>query len=156
MAINVSKLHQELVAAGVPVVSVHINGTVDYADDPTPEEITLTGQIIAAHDPTDYVELRRKQAILLARAIPGWATFTPGQMETAITNGVLGGYDQTGFDAWVDANVTVASLATLKAVTKLLGHAILDLRTAVILLSKMILALRDYDFAELRGQVKDN
>jgi hypothetical protein len=154
--INTAKLHQELQAAGLPVVSVHSNGTVDYADILTPEEITLAAQIIASHDPTNYVELRREQAILLARAIPGWATYSPAQMETAITNGVMSGYDQTGFDAWVDANVTVASLATLKAVTKLQGHAILDLRTAVILLSKMILALRDYDFAELRGQVKDN
>jgi hypothetical protein len=49
--INVSKLHEELKAAGLPVVSVHSTGAMDYSRPLTPAEKITVDQLIAAHDP---------------------------------------------------------------------------------------------------------
>ncbi len=49
--INVSKLHQELLAAGLPVISVHSDGTVDYSRLLSKAEELKVEALIAAHDP---------------------------------------------------------------------------------------------------------
>ena len=45
-------LNDELVSAGIPVVSVYSDGRIDYSRDLTPAEQTTAQAIIAAHDPT--------------------------------------------------------------------------------------------------------
>ena len=49
--INVSKLHEELKAAGLPVVSVHSDGIVDYSRLLSKAEQLQAEALINAHDP---------------------------------------------------------------------------------------------------------
>jgi hypothetical protein len=49
--INVSKLHSDLLAAGLPVVSVHSDGKVDYSRLLSKAEELKVEALIAAHDP---------------------------------------------------------------------------------------------------------
>jgi hypothetical protein len=49
--INVSKLHTELLAASLPVVSVHSDGKVDYSRLLSKAEELKVEALIAAHDP---------------------------------------------------------------------------------------------------------
>lgn len=50
--INVSLLTDELLEAGLPLVSLNSDGRVDYSRALTPAEQTTAQAIIAAHDPT--------------------------------------------------------------------------------------------------------
>lgn len=50
--LDVTSLHSELEAAGLPVVGVSSDGRVDYARPLTPAEQTTAQAIITAHDPT--------------------------------------------------------------------------------------------------------
>jgi hypothetical protein len=47
---NPSKLHQELLAAGIPVISVDENGICEF-DSATPAQLKAAHLIIDAHDP---------------------------------------------------------------------------------------------------------
>ena len=49
-SVNPTKLHQELLAAGLPVVSVASDGRVDYSRDLTTTEQTTAAAVIAAHN----------------------------------------------------------------------------------------------------------
>ncbi len=49
--INVSKLHQELAAAKLPVVSVHSDGRMDYSRALSKAEEAAAQRVIEAHDP---------------------------------------------------------------------------------------------------------
>lgn len=50
--IDSADLYEELIAAGLPVVSVNSDGRIDYARDLTAAEQATAQAIIAAHDPT--------------------------------------------------------------------------------------------------------
>jgi hypothetical protein len=50
---NPLKLHKDLAAAGLPVVSVSSAGRLDFSRQLTPQEQTLANQIAAAHTPAD-------------------------------------------------------------------------------------------------------
>ena len=60
MSINVIKLHNELVAEGLPIVGVSDNGEVSWldAENVTSAELAEALAIVAAHDPYSYVDLR--------------------------------------------------------------------------------------------------
>ena len=49
--INVSKLHEELKAAGLPVVSVHSDNKIDYSRLLSTAEKLKAEQLLTAHDP---------------------------------------------------------------------------------------------------------
>lgn len=49
--INVSKLHEELAAAGLPVISVHSNGKIDYSRALSKAEQAAAEKLIEAHNP---------------------------------------------------------------------------------------------------------
>jgi len=51
LCVEPSKLHQELASAGLPVVSVHSDGRVDYSHRLTKSEESKAQEIIANHDP---------------------------------------------------------------------------------------------------------
>jgi hypothetical protein len=53
--INVSKLHEELKAAGLPVVSVHSDGKVEYSRALSSAEKTSATALITAHDPVQVI-----------------------------------------------------------------------------------------------------
>lgn len=147
MRVNVNKLHQELLQAGLPVVCVRTSEPVaDYARDLTPAEQAQAEAVIAAHDPdaptpTEQDERQAQAARTDFRTLPQWATWTPDQAKTYVAANVLTGQSKAEVDAWIDANVT--SLATAKNGLKLLGAAILDLRAIVGALAYAILLLRD-------------
>lgn len=50
--IDVTSLSEELIAAGLPVLSVNSDGMIRYSRDLTTVEQTTAQTIIAAHDPT--------------------------------------------------------------------------------------------------------
>lgn len=50
--VNPAKLHQELKAAGLPVVGVSSSGRVDYERSLTSAEKASAQAVIAAHDPS--------------------------------------------------------------------------------------------------------
>lgn len=49
--INVSKLHQELEAANLPVISVHSDGRIDYSRALSKAEQASAEKVISSHDP---------------------------------------------------------------------------------------------------------
>lgn len=59
IAVNPSKLHQELLDAGLPVVSVSSDGRVDYSRDLTTTEQTSASTIITAHNSAQTTEEAR-------------------------------------------------------------------------------------------------
>ena len=62
--INPVKLHQELLSAGLPVVSVSTDGRVDYSRDLTVSEQKTSAAVIAAHNVSQTTEESRMQAYL--------------------------------------------------------------------------------------------
>jgi len=51
-SVNLQKLHQELLAAGLPVVGVSSSGRIDYMRALTAAEQSVAQKIVAAHDPS--------------------------------------------------------------------------------------------------------
>jgi hypothetical protein len=49
--INVGKLHNELTAAKLPVISVHSDGRVEYSRALTKEELSAAQKVIETHNP---------------------------------------------------------------------------------------------------------
>ncbi|BBB47134.1 hypothetical protein [Pelolinea submarina] len=58
-SVNPTKLHQELLAAGLPVVSVASDGRVDYSRDLTTTEQITAAAVIAAHNTSQSTEEAR-------------------------------------------------------------------------------------------------
>jgi hypothetical protein len=54
MTINVAKLHQELVSAGIPIDGVSSNGRIDFQITATEAQRARAQAILLAHDPVDY------------------------------------------------------------------------------------------------------
>ena len=52
--INVSKLHKELVAAGIPIDGVDSDGNISFQPTATDQQRIQAQAILAAHDPTDF------------------------------------------------------------------------------------------------------
>jgi hypothetical protein len=86
--VNIQKLHRELAAAGLPVISVRIDGVIDYLTALSETERATAAAIIAAHDPTDYVAERQAGAQSAAAAIPSWATWDESQVIDYINTNV--------------------------------------------------------------------
>ena len=63
-SVNPTKLHQELLAAGLPVVSVSSDGRVDYSRALTTTEQTTAAAVIAAHNTAQTTEEARVDAYL--------------------------------------------------------------------------------------------
>jgi hypothetical protein len=94
--INVSKLHKEIVAAGLPVISVDSHGNITLAEDATSQQLAQAQSILAAHDPTDYVAQDAETARLAIRAkyvetvndlqaaLDNWASLTVAQQKAVL------------------------------------------------------------------------
>ena len=61
--INVSKLHEKLVSAGLPVVSVHSDGRIDYSRLLSKAEGLKVEGLIAAHDPAAAAQPTTEQVV---------------------------------------------------------------------------------------------
>jgi len=64
LAINPEKLHQELIDAGLPAISVSSDGRVDYSRELTSTEKATSEKIISAHDASLTTEQARISAYL--------------------------------------------------------------------------------------------
>ena len=66
--VNVTKLHRELTAAGIPVVSVAAQGAdnifdrIDFGPNVTEAQRAQASALVAAHNPTDYDTIRAETA----------------------------------------------------------------------------------------------
>lgn len=89
MAINPTKLHLELAEAGLPVVDVEEDGTINYSEQLSQEEQTTADAIVAAHDPVDYATIWQDAAAGdFAADAPAWSGMSPGEMEQWIEDNV--------------------------------------------------------------------
>lgn len=61
MLINVTKLHAELVKAGIPIDGCASDGRIDFKPEATEEQKGVAQAILANHDPVWYIEERRKR-----------------------------------------------------------------------------------------------
>lgn len=53
--INITKLHQELLASNLPVDGVHEDGTIDWTRELTESEKGEYWEVLAVHDPVEIV-----------------------------------------------------------------------------------------------------
>lgn len=88
MSVNLSKLDQELNAAGIPIdgVGKHHDGTlrIDFKPEATAPQCSRAAEILAAHDPSPTLEQRLRdagidklRAALVLRLSSGWTALTP-------------------------------------------------------------------------------
>jgi len=61
MLINVTKLHAELVKAGIPIDGCASDGRIDYKAEATDAQKEAAQAILASHNHVWYVEERRKR-----------------------------------------------------------------------------------------------
>lgn len=64
--INVKKLTQEFLDAGLPLEGLNSKGEITYTRELTKSEKTKASSLIAAHDPTPTTEEARQEAYLKA------------------------------------------------------------------------------------------
>ena len=104
--INVAKLHQEIENAGIPISGCTEHGVVWDVDGNTEiQDQPEVAAVIAAHDPTDYVQQRQESAEGAIKDIPNWATWTEAEAL-----------------AYIDANVVdlASAIVVLRAFARLL------------------------------------
>ncbi|RPJ25744.1 MAG: hypothetical protein EHM35_15345 [Planctomycetaceae bacterium] len=115
---------------------------------PDDADLLAVQAIIDAHNANEPSSIERRDTLLAfsrlgLTTIPGWATYSADEARDAITNAVLAGMDEAQFDAWVDANITANSVATIKASFKNLGKEVIQLRDMTARLAMMVANLRD-------------
>lgn len=83
MTINIQLLHYELVQAGLPTISVHENGCVDYSRELNSGEQTTADGIVTAHDP-DVMDNLKDAIISTAQSAEGVTlnNLTQGQIKS--------------------------------------------------------------------------
>ena len=80
---NSTKLHKELIAAGLEIEGVTSEGRIDWKADPTPEMISQANQVMANHLVLGEEEARRQ--MLLDRSI------TPEMLVDALWQKIIDG-----------------------------------------------------------------
>lgn len=99
MTVDAGALHEELARAGLKIRSVGSDGSIDWAGDPDPRELSIFRAVLAAHDPAarqrqwkaDLVELRElrtAQDASVPPTIEAWDALTPGQQSAAVWRGL--------------------------------------------------------------------
>jgi hypothetical protein len=136
-------IQQNGVSIIVPVSIIYKNDllTLQVPDDA--EDATIN-QIIDQYDPSSHVPVYPDQVLQAKRDflnLPEWATWTAQEATDAIQAKVLTGQTKAQIDAWVDGNVT--NIASARTALKLLAGAIIDLRTILMVMAKMLILLRD-------------
>jgi hypothetical protein len=94
--VNPMKLLRELIAAGLPVTGTDATGKITLSTDATPEQYERANQILAAHDPTDYVGMEAEASREIIRemyvqvvndftaALATWDTLTNAQQKAVL------------------------------------------------------------------------
>jgi hypothetical protein len=83
LRVNPSKLHDELTAAGLPVVSVHSTGAVEYSRALSSLEEKKGKSIIEAHNPEPVIKPTDHELILAlwAKVMRGDSTLADGLIQ---------------------------------------------------------------------------
>ena len=61
--INVTKLHHELVEAGIPIDGCSSDGRIDYKEEVTEDQKDQAQIILNKHKPIWYIQERRKEYV---------------------------------------------------------------------------------------------
>jgi hypothetical protein len=123
-----NKLLDEIHAVDSDAVSVDVNGIVHDIEGNEIQDRPAIAAVIAAHDPVDYVEVRRQAAKDNFKS-SALAEMTIGEAET-----------------WIDDNIKPGLTA---------AQLIVALALALKHIVRMILAIRDWTMADIRGQQQD-
>ena len=90
----------------------------------------------------DLVANTENNAITKYSQLPEWAkTGTAEDAEIYINENILNGQSEAEINAWIDANVT--NIASAKAALKQIASALVAMRTLFILVTKLLLFIRD-------------
>ena len=86
---NLNKLTNELLGAGLLIDGIDCNGIISWHDGhPTGTDEADAQAIIDAHDPTDYVAIRKSDAEDGIKNIPNWALLSPQEAKQWVTDNV--------------------------------------------------------------------
>lgn len=77
MIFNAEKLHDELIAAGIPITGCNSNGDVTFAASATKKQKDAAATIVAAHNPAltkeqQLASFNEKEAAMLVRLSSKW------------------------------------------------------------------------------------
>ena len=135
-AVSVAQLSDELEASSIPIEGISWNAVgeevrVDYTDGATPGEISTGASLVAAHVPSNLLDVVQEGDENVA-SIPGWASWS-----------------ESTADAWYQTNVrdpfdAATTFATMKAVV----GTIITVQWALI---RMIIALRNKTWPNLQN-----
>ena len=146
------------------LVKYSITGATSQIDFWGPENITVdeikTALLAQGVDVSGVVDssyeenaMASRDSKISFRNLPECATWTPQETQDHITAGILTGQSKTQVDAWIDANLTNittanisqinARLLQIRTALKLVSGAIIDTRTILALIGKMIAWIRN-------------
>lgn len=164
MAINMALLHYELGQMGLPVEGVSVviashatQGIAEFYQGPNDlvrvdysrvvsgvesaaAQTAINNHNPAALTPWDKDEVDATTAKTTYRNLPNYATWTPDEAQTNITNAILSGKTGPVLDAEIDALPN--SFVGIKAGMKVLANGVVDVRTILAIIGKLLTLLR--------------
>ena len=164
MPYKILLLHYQIQQAGLPVVGVsaatsqtptsspseYYTGPqglvrVDYSRALQPAETASAQSVVNAHDPSALLPIEQDDADEVSaktafRSLPNYATWSPQETQDNITNMILSGKTKAQVDA--DIAALPATIAGMKTGLTTLADAVIDTRTVLALIGKMITYLR--------------
>jgi hypothetical protein len=148
---NLDLLREQLTKVGLYLESIDINGNPKYwnypLNDHSTDGLVETGTaIILAHDPTGKSIRQQFQFDLNTmdtdiRSTPNWATWTPTEAQTNVTNLIFGGTDEATLDTQIDGITTIAQV---RASLKQIVSAIIAIRTILSTMAKILVYFRKF------------
>ena len=113
---------------------------------PDGSDVLVIEVIINAHDSAvltagELLQIDIEAALDGFKNLPNYATWTPAEAETHVTDAVLNGWTVAEANAWIDTNVT--DMASAKTALKQIAGAVIDLRKMLSLVVKMLMWLRN-------------
>jgi len=148
---NIELLKEQLAAVGLYLDTINTNEFPRYFNYPltdhSTDNLVETGAaIIAAHDPNGRSIHQQFQFDLSVmdtdiRSIPNWATWTPTEAQTNVTNLIFGGTDEATLDAQID---TITTIAQVRASLKQIVSALVAIRTILSTMAKILVYFRKF------------
>lgn len=155
MIINQELLSEQLAKVGIYALnidyyfvydnSMNITGIMFEGGIPVP--LTETGTAIFLSHDGSQLSTRQKYDVDLSsmvtnvQSIPNWATWTPDEAQTNVTNSIFGGTDEATLDSQIDSITTIAQVRTS---LKQIVSAIITIRTILGNMAKILLYIRKF------------
>lgn len=140
---DATRLARRLEAAGIPIVSVKADKSIDFAEDATAEQETLAAQIVSAFEDSDTDMAIKERAAQEFRAASNLATVTQQQIKSWLDNNW-----KTAMDA-LKASVNALPNGTQKTIMLQQIEALDVLDIIIRQQSRALIALRNRAFPEL-------